>query len=224
VTERWCQAVRELYEIGQNSATGRKDQFAQDSIANVITFGSFRDDVPNQFDNQQFLCQSDNTGNGSQRNALFDDSGTSQYPATSQFITDLLQTSAPETFQIDDQERLLCVPTAEITQVAKKKVEEERAMLEAMTQSISLPVSPYLDHAGLANFPFGTAFTSRDPGDKSIQFATQVPVCVGLQGQMAGIGVDEFPSLDEIIRDMEGSQVDDGFGFLDDLSLFDGPF
>jgi hypothetical protein len=37
---------------------------------------------------------------------------------------------------------------------------------------------------------------------------------------MPGIGMEDFPSLDEIISSMEGG-IDAGFGFLDDLNLFD---
>jgi hypothetical protein len=137
---------------------------------------------------------------------------------------DVLQT--PQGHYLDDPKpQLLYPPTAEITPAARRKAEEERAVLEAMTQSASLPVSPYLGPTGFLNF-VNTYQTAREPGDESFQFGTYVPLGFGMQGQMnngGGIGMnEEFPSLDEIISSMEGSGMEGGFGFLDDLNLFEG--
>lgn len=98
-------------------------------------------------------------------------------------------------------------------------------MLEAMTQSASLPVSPYLGPSAFMGYPLDMSQSFRDPGDESFQFGTHVPVGFNVQGgQMAGtsgLGMEEFPSLDEIISSMEGGGLENGFGFLDDLNLFD---
>jgi hypothetical protein len=223
VTERWCQAVRELYELQQNSATDRRGNFAQNSIANSVTYGSFRDDIPNKFDKQQFLyptngsqhSSSPPTGRGSTAGGGV--SGTSQSPAGGG-IFDVLQT--PQSHYIDEQKpSLLYPPTAEITSAAQKKEKEQRAVLEAMTQSASLPVSPYLGPSGFLNF------VNNNPGDESFQFGTHVPYGSGAQNHMGdGLGMEEFPSLDEIISSMEGGGMDggameEGFGFLDDLFI-----
>lgn len=205
VTERWCQAVRELYELQQNSATDRRGNFAQNSIANAITYGSFRDDIPNKFDKQQFLFQS-NHSNGSANSAS---SVTETNRLPSQSPLEMFDMLAPQTPQYE-KPNLLYPPTTEITPAARKKA-EERAVLEAMTQSASLPVSPYLGPGG---------WNEPQPGDESFQFGMHVPLSYGMQVHMPGIGMEDFPSLDEIISSMEGG-VDSGFGFLDDLNLFD---
>ena len=204
MTERWCQAVRELYELQQNSAGDRKGNFAQNSIANAITYGSFRDDVPNKFDKQQFLFQSNS--NGSANSAS---SATDPNRIPSQSPLEMFDILAPQTPQYE-KPNLLYPPTAEITPAARRKA-EERAVLEAMTQTASLPVSPYLGPGG---------WIEQQPGDESFQFGTYVPLGYGMQNHIPGIGMEDFPSLDEIISSMEGG-VDTGFGFLDDLNLFD---
>ena len=206
MTERWCQAVRELYELQQNSATDRRGNFAQTSIANAITYGSFRDDIPNKFDKQQFLFQGNSNGAGS-ANSTSSVAETSH--PHSQSPLEMFDILAPQTPQFE-KPNLLYPPTSEVTPQARKKA-EEHAVLEAMTQSASLPVSPYLGP--------GT-WMEQQTGDESFQFGTHVPLGYGVQNHMSGIGMEDFPSLDEIISSMEGG-VDSGFGFLDDLNLFD---
>jgi hypothetical protein len=122
--------------------------------------------------------------------------------------------------------QLLYPPTIEITPETRRKAEEERAVLEAMTQSASLPVSPYLGPTGIPTW-ISTPNTMRDPGDESFQFGIHVPLGFGMQmggnSDGGGLTMEEFPSLDEIINSMEGmegSGMDGGFGFLDDMGLF----
>jgi len=228
VTDRWCQAVRELYELQQNSATDRRGNFTQNAIANAITYGSFKDDIPNKFDKQQFLYQpSSNTSNGS-------GSPLNTRPSLSPgLFADVLQTPQPPTpapFTVDEKPPKLQLqplypppPPAD----ARRKAEEERAVLEAMTQSASLPVSPYLGHTGFLNFVNDPhVFENEIFGQYGINGVQNVDV--GVQGtgveQADVTGMEDFPSLDEILSSMqEGGLEAGGFGFLDDLNLFDGP-
>jgi hypothetical protein len=232
VTEQWCQAVRELYELQQNSASERRGNFIQSSIENAITYGSIKDDVPNKYDKQSFLHS---TGNGSQHSG----SPTRITQQTTQspvgMYTDVLQTPQ-STYQIGEsatKPQLLYPPTAEITPEARRKAEEERAVLEAMTQYVPPPVSPYLGPLGLPGWLNTTPSIMQDPADGSFQFGTYVPLGYGrmqMDGENGGgLAMEDFPSLDEIISSMEGiegmnqSGVDGGFWFLDDWGLFDMP-
>jgi hypothetical protein len=224
VTERWCQAVRELYELQQNSATDRRGNFEQ--LNNAITYGSFRDDIPNKFDKQQFLYQQQSSNGGSQTsNSPFENKAPpSQSPGPGQYA-EVLQTPQ-STYHVEEKPQLLYPPTSEISPAARRKAEEERAMLEAMTQSASLPESPFLGPLYGMSFQFDMPQGFRDPGDESFQFGTHVPVGFNVNqmtGGTNGLGMEEFPSLDEIISNMEGGGMENTFGFLDDLNLFDGP-
>ena len=99
-------------------------------------------------------------------------------------------------------------------------------MLEAMTQSASVPVSPYFGPSYGMNYSLDTPQNFRDPGDESFQFGTYVPLGFNvnqMSGTNNGLAMEDFPSLDEIISSMEGGGLENGFGFLDDLNLFDGP-
>jgi hypothetical protein len=130
---------------------------------------------------------------------------------------DVLQT--PKSYHLDEPSKpqLLYPPTAEITPAERQRQKEERAVLEAMHQSASLPVSPYLGPTGFLNY---VNEPHRIPGDESFQFGTHVPYGSGVSNNMGdGLGMEEFPSLDEIISSMEGGGrgMDEGFGFLDDL-------
>ena len=223
MTERWCQAVREMYEVQQNSATDRRGNFAQ--MNNAITYGTFKDDVPNKYDKQHFLYQQSNTDGSQHSNSPFENrAGQSTSPGPGQYA-EVLQTPQ-SSYQVDEKPHLLYPPTAEITPAARRKAEEERAVVEAMTQSASLPVSPYLGPMFGMSFPFDMPPQNfRDPGDESFQFGTHVPLGFNVS-QMAGangLGMEEFPSLDEIISNMEGGGLENTFGFLDDLNLFEGP-
>lgn len=229
ITERWCQAVRELYELQQNSATNRHGNVIQNSIANSTIYGTFKDDVPNKYDKQSFLYT---TTNGSQHSGSPPQGGSAQQASQSPvgMFGEILQTSH-STYQFEDpptKPQLLYAPTAEITSEARRKA-EERAVLEAITRSASLPVSPYLGPTGFPNW-ISTPYAMRDPGDESFQFGTHVPLGFGMQMGGNGSGevltMEEFPSLDEIINSMEGMDragIDGGFGFLDDMGLFDVP-
>ena len=146
-------------------------------------------------------------------------------------FSDFLQTPQSTTNQLDEpptKPQLLYHPTAEITPEARRKMEEERAVLEAMTQS-SLPVSPYLGPTGFPNW-VSTPYTMPDPRDDSFQFGPRAPRGFGMEmagnRYEGGFAMEEFPSLDEIISSMEameGGGMDGGFGFLDDMGLFDVP-
>ena len=143
----------------------------------------------------------------------------------------MLCETATTTFPLDEPPtiaQLLYSPTGEIPPEARKKVEEERAVLEAMTQS-SLPVSPYLGPTGIPNW-VNTPYTVPDPRDESFQLGTHVPLGfemeMGGNGGRGGLTMEEFPSLDEIICSMEGMEGPGkvgGFGFLDDMGLFEVP-
>ena len=235
ITDRWCQAVRELYEVQQNSATDRRATFAQNALESAITYGAIKDDVPNKFDKQQFLYQSQSS-NTSQNSGSPRTHYNSEKRTTSQspiaLFSDIIQTAQPPPVeQVAVKPKLIYPPTAEITPESRRKVEEERAVLEAMAQSASLPVSPLLaptSYLGWIDFPF----QFRDPETQAFQYGTTVPLMGGMQmdtdhvSDQSGqpIQMEDFPSLDEIINSMEGGGMDtSGFGFLDDLNLFGVP-
>jgi hypothetical protein len=152
-------------------------------------------------------------------------------------------------YQVEEKLQFLYPPTAEITPEARRRVEGECAVLEAMAQSAaSLPVTPYF---GPMMFQGGDMpFAMRDSGDESFQLGTLLPA--GMGWQIDGNGMDmEFSSLDEIISSMEGMagvasvgadmqtvkgmeggftgggaggmgyELQDGLGFLDELGLLD---
>jgi hypothetical protein len=143
-------------------------------------------------------------------------------------FADILQ-PPQSTYQFENpptNPQLLYPSTAEITSKARRKAEEERAVLEAMTQSASLPVSPYLGPTGFPNW-ISMPYTMNDPGDEGFQFG-RPPMGFGMQmeanGSGEGLTMEELPSLDEIINSVEGMEVagiDAGFGLLDDMGLFD---
>lgn len=121
--------------------------------------------------------------------------------------------------------QLMYPPTSEITPEQRRKAEEERAVLEAMATSASLPVSPYLgptSYLGWVNAPYTT---QSDEGFAT--FGTQVPLGYGVAMNSSvgsgGLPMEDFPNLDEIINSMEGGGMDgNGFGgWMDDLNLFD---
>jgi len=228
-----------LYELQQNSATDRRGNFTQNAIANAITYGSFKDDIPNKFDKQQFLYQpSSNNSNGST-------SPLNQRPSLSPgLFADVLQTPQPPTpapFTIDEKPPKLqlqplypppALPADTRAVDARRKAEEERAVLEAMTQSASLPVSPYLGSTGFLNFVndphvfeqeiFGPYGINGSVTQGTVDTAQGTGV--DSQGGGADVGMEDFPSLDEILSSMQegGGLEAGGFGFLDDLNLFDG--
>ena len=231
MTERWCQAVVELYEFQQNSATDRRGNYAQNSIANPITYGSFNNDVPDKYDSQSFLKS---TSEGSQHSG----SPTRRAQRTSQSpvgtFADVLK--LPQSSRLPDEtatnQQVLYPLPVEITSETRRKVEEERAVLEAMMQFASLPVSPYLGPMGFPGWQNSIPYTMRGPGYEGSQFGTNIPLGYGMQmgdeGNNAILGIDEFPSLDEIINSMEGLKgmeggMDGSLGFLDDLGLFNTP-
>ena len=225
MTERWCQAVRELYEVQQNSATDRRENFTQNSIANAITYSSFRDDVPNKYDKQHFLYPASDGSqqSGSPRRAAL----TSQSPvATFADTIHNTQSTFHPAEETTEPYPTTYPPAMEISPEQLRK-EEERAVLEAMAMSASLPVSPYrgpTSYLGWMNPPYDV---SED--DWFATFGTQVPL--GYSGALnssegaRGLQMENFPSLNEIISSMEGGGLDgNGFGgFLDDLNLFDVP-
>jgi len=205
VTEEWCQAVRELYELHQSSATDRRGKVTQNTIANAVTYGTFRDDVPNKYDNQQFLY-SNMAGIGSNRSRhsgslITGGRQNSESPAT--ILADVIQTPKSN-YQVEETPQLLYPPTAEITPEARRNFGEERAVLEAMTQTAtSLPVTPYF---GPTMFQGSSmSFTLGDPADRNVQLGTHMPSGMGwaMDGNN-GINMEDFPSLDEIISSMEG--------------------
>lgn len=215
--------VRELYELQQNSATDRRGNFAQSSIPNKITYGSFKDDVPNKFDKQQFLYP---TSNGSQFSGSPARAGSlqavSESPVT--VLADALSTPQPS-YLADEQlsPQLQYPPVVGMNPDARRRAEEERAVLEAMAQSALLPLSPFHGTTGFLDWINGPD-NFRDPGNEGIQFDSSVPMGFGMQMNNEGIAealpMEGFPSLDEIIRSMEGGGLEGGFGFLDDLNLF----
>jgi hypothetical protein len=210
VTERWCQAVRELYELQQNSAGDRKGNFAQNTIANTITYGSFQDDIPNKYDKQQFLYQRGNGGSSSQRSSVSKDPPSESPSAVGQFLQ-----SSPQLYLVGEKPSLMYPPEVEVDLSGRRKADEERAMLEAM-QSASIPVSPYLGPGGFMNFSVGPPHA----GEDGFEFGN-LGMGFGLQDLNGTVGMENFPSLDEIISSMEGGGLDNGFGFLDDLNLFE---
>ena len=249
VTEGWCQAVRELYELQQNSATNRRGNFTQNGITNAVTYGTFRDEIPNKYDKQQF-SYSTTAGIGSnssqQSGAPSARTTGGRQPSQSPppIFADVIQIFKPN-YQVEEKPQPLYPPTAESTPEARRKVEEEHAVLEAMAQSAtSLPMTPYFGPMMFqeSSIPFAV----RDPADESFQFGTHLPSGMGwpIDGNN-GINIEDFPSLDEIISSMEGMSgqvggglggggqmmeglesgggLDDGFVFFDDLGLFDAP-
>lgn len=231
----------------QNSATDRRGNFVQNAITSAVTYGTFKDDIPNKYDKQQFLYSTaggigSNSSQHSGSPSVRAGRQPSQSPAA--IFGEIIQTPKSN-YQVEEKPSLLYPPTAEITPEARRKVEEERAVLEAMAQSAaSLPVTPYF---GPMMFQNNMPFSLRDPENESFQFGTQIPIGMNW-GQMDnnGVNMEDFPSLDEIISSMEGmvgagnaggygemgggqtldrmdggGGLNDGFGFLDDLGLFD---
>jgi hypothetical protein len=138
-------------------------------------------------------------------------------------FADLLSSAQPS-YQVDEQSnpQLLYPPTVEVNPEARRKVEEERAVLEAMAQSALFPVSPYLGTTGFLDWVSGP-FSVHGSGNEGFQFDTPVPMGFGMQMNNEGMAevlqMEDFPSLDEIISNMEGGGLEGGFGFLDDLNL-----
>jgi hypothetical protein len=134
-------------------------------------------------------------------------------------LADVLQTPQPP-FTLDEKKPIILYPTSEeIASVARKKADEERAVLEAMTQSASLPVTPYLGPSRFLSIP-------HDPSMEQSQYGDQGQMGFGLPGHTIDVEIpmEELPSLDDIIINMEVSGLESSeFGFLDDFNLFDIP-
>lgn len=206
----------------------------------AITYGSMKDYVPNKYD-KQFLHSgtaplSQPSGSPTQTSSVTTGQGTSQSPVG--MFTDVwqtVQTTPQSTYPMEEPTipALLYPPAAEISPEALRQQAEERALLEAMTQSASLPDSPYLGATGWGSWG-NVPYDIRDPQDEALMQGIQAPLGwfhmnPGDHGGGSGpLENRDFGNLGDIINSMEGGGMDvggggleGGFGFLEGLNLFD---
>ena len=165
MTERWCQAVRELYELQQTSANDKSHQsrnlptrraVGETASAKYPEYGVWEDELPDSVPMRlsQNRLYVDNAGstlhqsNESQNKAEKSDSAALN-PAETFGVAASLSNSA---------EALMSAFTsnsdATTDHAIRDQLEYDKIMFDALKASASLPVSPTLENFGGTNIRF----------------------------------------------------------------------